>query len=605
VVQGADRQDLFQVRPDTLLWQITDWSGGEGQSVYGFQNQNKHAILQNVDPFSRPGTLTPGFLTTSVSTDNVIATTALISNTHNLVLLSLDTAQKYYKQAVGGSLSALLTMDSAHGSPPTAVPSPDGADSDDRYIYFNDQTSQDIWRYDTSDDELILWNNDITAVAGRAVIRELGDYIYVFTTGARGLGTASIDAKIYEIPKAGTTPLASVELASLRIPAANMEWTVTKFSNRLFAAYPFANGYSTIVELIPTSAAGPGTVAEIARIPGIFINSLWSQNGVLYFSGTSDTPGSSGRSTRYLMSLIPGETLGAIGLIRDKLEEEYNGITPGAEVPSSVTVSTFPVQEDSNFSTGNIRIMQLDTTKGALAQVSQDPTNSDIQPGQGVPFDETMTYAVVGGSRYAYTDFNAAFEDWSHFESPWHDLGLAEEKLLGSIKCSTESIPTNWSITLSYAINGSKTFTALTQTMDAGETEMTWDVSTVLSSIKFNKLKIKAAFQYTGTAGTSTTKPVIHGIQVAAMVVRKQSVWRLLLDCSDDHSGGEDSFTGKQKITNIKTAGDGESVIELQDGYASRIAGEYSTHAVVVDSYRSMLDKPGEGVIYLELIEVV
>ncbi len=60
VVQGAARQDLFQMRQDVLLWSLTDWSGGEGQYKYDPSAPNRHALLRNVQAFKRPGTLRPG-----------------------------------------------------------------------------------------------------------------------------------------------------------------------------------------------------------------------------------------------------------------------------------------------------------------------------------------------------------------------------------------------------------------------------------------------------------------------------------------------------------------------------------------------------------------
>src|SRR5690606_39665634 len=60
VVQG-EQSAKFQVRPDTLLWSLTDWSGGAGQFLFDLENPNRHRELHAVRAFERPGVLQPGF----------------------------------------------------------------------------------------------------------------------------------------------------------------------------------------------------------------------------------------------------------------------------------------------------------------------------------------------------------------------------------------------------------------------------------------------------------------------------------------------------------------------------------------------------------------
>src|SRR5690606_3956230 len=63
VVQGASSTQ-FQMRPDTLAWKIDDWSGGEGYRRWDPQNPNRMREIYNVDPFTVPGALRPGWFHT-------------------------------------------------------------------------------------------------------------------------------------------------------------------------------------------------------------------------------------------------------------------------------------------------------------------------------------------------------------------------------------------------------------------------------------------------------------------------------------------------------------------------------------------------------------
>jgi len=48
------------MRPDVLLWTVTDWSGGEGQIKLTPDSTGRHWRLNCVDPFTEPGKLMPG-----------------------------------------------------------------------------------------------------------------------------------------------------------------------------------------------------------------------------------------------------------------------------------------------------------------------------------------------------------------------------------------------------------------------------------------------------------------------------------------------------------------------------------------------------------------
>src|SRR3990167_5853737 len=55
VVQGVAGK--FQLRPDLLEWQLTDWSGGEGALIYDSDTTDRYFESHNVDPLTDPGKL--------------------------------------------------------------------------------------------------------------------------------------------------------------------------------------------------------------------------------------------------------------------------------------------------------------------------------------------------------------------------------------------------------------------------------------------------------------------------------------------------------------------------------------------------------------------
>jgi hypothetical protein len=188
--------------------------------------------------------------------------------------------------------------------------------------------------------------------------------------------------------------------------------------------------------------------------------------------------------------------------------------------------------------------------------------------------------------------------------TPWQDYGLVESKVLQSVRLHCEALPADWTITLSYAVDGSDSFTSAGAYATTSGTGTTYVVSTSAAVKEFRTLRLKIAMTY-GGAGTPTTYPKVLGAEVRASVDSQgPRTWQMLLDCYDENSEMQGSSrTGKTKILAVETAYAAD-VVELLDGYYSNDPNVYSTHNVTVDEYDIDLERPGAGAVLVTLREV-
>lgn len=591
MVQGEGKQDQFQARPDMLLWNITDWSGGEGQIVFNAQDANRHAVLYNVDPFIRPGTLQPGYdfqqLTDSGATP-LNKHLALTKMSDSLIGLDQDTAAKYYIwDNVNEYWGAEQTMTSVV---PTGISLGSTVCADETYVYFHEYNTNNVHRLIAGTTVNEVLSTSVTGtVLGQHAMEELGDYLYWVDFNT---------AEVVEIPKSGTPPVAGVQVWT-GDPAIDAAYTgkMAKGANRMYILFTTKTDDTSIIEIVPTSAAGPGYGREIARWNGIRGTSLWWHSGTL-FVGAMDSRYAENK--RVLMYLIPGGDYGTLGRVRPPEEEDYDGLPWGSE-QADLLLSPF-----LTYGADATRVWVIDTVSGGYAQLAEiDGTelSRHLVFHRGEMF---FSNPRTGAGGYTYRIYKDQYvqADVSYAITPWHNMGLSDEKILSSLVLSCEALPADWDIIISYAVDGSSSYTtAGTYTTDSG-TGTKYAVSTDSSTKKFRTLRVKIAFDYTG-AGSPTTKPVVHGVEVRAQVAKPVRVWNLLLDLSDDHGNASQSHVGSRKFTNITTAGQSGDVVDFKDGYANRLTGSYTQHDVVVDGYRMILDRAGEGVALVSLREVV
>ena len=572
-VQGESSQK-FQMRPDTLQWTITNWAGGEGQIKFDPQAPDRHRELTGVRVFERPGTLQPGYYMedtqdSSGSSDFAIAG-QMAEGVNGLFLLDFSAANRYQWLATKWGAATALTGASA------GVEINFGKiTADEDSIYWIEDNTTIVWKVSPPSAPATISTTDITVQT--TALDQLGPYVYAVDP---------VNGEVWEIPKSGAAAT-QIDDFSDETGALNKSWTIP-MDGKLYVA--FASGaYTLIREITPSSAAGVGFGAEIGRLPGFKIQSLWQHSGVLYLGGSMNTS-----DEDVIMYLSPGGNYGTIGRVRpgDDIGDIIGQHTGGAMLEHYFAI------EQIDGSTARQAIYQVDSVSGGMAMLSY---NED-----GDSADDTIHSLAVHKGDIFLSNYNGAspervmraradqYVKTSEAISPWHDFDLADEKILGSLVLSTEALPADWTVNVDYAIDGSTSFTTgITYTTTGGKgTKLA--ISTDSSTKKFRTLSIRIRMTYTG-AGVPTSGPVILGVDVLAMVAKPTKVWRLMLGLSDSHSA-QRGTSGSKLITNLETATALQKVIDFKDGYQNRDTNKFIAHDVVIDTYSILLTKPGEGI---------
>jgi hypothetical protein len=597
VEQGGDPQaPRYQTRPDILVWTIDDWSGGEGQIRCDPQSPSRAWRLNAVDPFIEPGKLMPGpYLDATLDSGGVNPfALSLAMSVSAGVLWGVDmnaTNAYYWSTATQKWSAAVALVGPAAGSANTAW-----ADND--YIYWKENNSDNVYRTLTSGAYTCTIINTDTLVTSREVdLVGVGNYLYLMENAT---------GKVWELAKSGAFPVASTLIDDPSDQAPDMvtaEGTCLMCAgdNRVYTVLSWTSGHTAIREITPTSAAGTGFGQEIAHVTGFIAESIWYHAGMLYLSGYEDTYT---RSKRCILYVQPGGEYGTMGRLRQG-STLYQPVLGGAQgqrmldmafLSSGIGSTYYPALWLLDAVSGGIALYGFGETLGfSSASAFHAPLAHDGQ------FFMTTAHDAVT-KRVIYTNATKFESDDAYSISPWQDFGLVEAKVLQSLRLHCEALPANWTITLSYAIDGSDSFTSAGTYTTTSGTGTTLTVSTSSSVKEFRTLRIKIAM--TCSTAAPTTRPKILGVEVRASVDSiGPRLWKLLLDCHDEHAEGGRSFDGKTKILAVETAYAAD-VVELLDGYYCGLPNVYSTHYVTMDDYDIDLERPGEGAALVTLREV-
>lgn len=592
VVQGTSRQDLFQSRPDVLLWSLTDWSGGEGQIKYVADASDRHAVLNNVDPFSRPGQLLAG-PAIEQSLDNAgspftgaKSTLVIFGKTGKLWAVDWDTTTKNYWIWNEGT----SRWSTANVIPTAAGPSlRDGVDADDQYLYYYDSSAGHLYKFDGT--TATKMNSTGLATTSGVVVRHLGDYVYLIQPAV---------GKAWEIVKTATGATAYTEIdnwdPATENAAADHYGQVCRGPDRLYILLAYKDGTATVRELAPSTAAGTGFGKEIAVWKGIHAHTIWFHNGLIQV-GAWKVGG--GQQERIILYQVPGSTYGTLGLVRDPLEEAYSAVHRGTDDGSGLDTFYFTV---SDTGLNNSRLYQIDSISGGMAQISQTgPDAHDCNAATAWNGDVFFSgFEVV--DEFIYRAVDGEYYDGGYAISPWHDMGLSDEKVLSSITLHCEQLPANWEVEIDYVFDGGSIYSQAGVYSTTNGTGEKYTVSTSGTPKTFRSMRVRITLDYTG-GGTPTTTPVINSVEVRAQLAKNTKRWNLLLDLQDDLAGSQQAQPGNLKIDNIQAL-DALTVVEFQDGYVNRKAGVFDSYDVVIDQATVVLDRAGEGYAQVILREV-
>lgn len=577
-VQGETRQK-FQMRPDTLLWTLTDWSGGEGQQKFDFRAPNRWRSLNGVRAFETPGKLKAGYYMEdtqdSTGASDLAIDGLLVVGIGALYLFDYDTNDAYLWDAANNKWGAGITQTGV-----TAGARRQAA-GDNNDLYWQETGASKVWKWDGAS----TWNTITTTLidTNDTFLAELGGYVY---------GVSPVLGKVWEMSKTPTT-ITEIDDFSDE-PGNNAKAAITTMDGKLYVLIGTVAA-SAIREITPSTAAGTGFGGEIARLQGFNASAIWGHSGTLYVIG------SYANGKRAIMYVQPDGTYGTLGQVRpgDDLSG-MSGATDGASM-----LEHYAATAQLSASEAGQGVIQIDSVSGGYAFLSYNEDGAATAEGvtsvaefDGDIFLSTNITATTRRTMRARED---QYVKTSYAVSPWHDFDLAEEKILSSLVLSMEKLPADWTVYVDYAINGADTWTnVITNTTDdsVGTTAV---VSTDTTTVGFRTLSIRVRMVY-GGGGVPTTTPVILGIDARAVVAQPVPVWRLMLDLSDDKSGNQGT-SGAKKIANIKTAAALKKVIAFKDGYDQREG--FTEYDVVIDQYGLILSQPGEGVAAVVLKEIV
>jgi hypothetical protein len=593
VVQGESGK--FQLRPDLLEWTMTDWSGGEGQVLWDEKQANRYHISHNIDPLVQPGRfrLADGYQATL---DNAGATFAevgvLTKGRDALWVVTTEDDEIYSWNTTTKRWSAGTTnAEAGFGDFFEDL----GHTGDTLALYLKENAVASIWKYNGT--TFVEWNTD-NADTGPNALVQLGDYIYyrkALASGSQG---------ILEIPKSGTAPVAStliLDLSDLGLGGLGLP-LLAAADNRVFAAAVGAEE-TVIYEIIPSTASATGFGRELLRQKGFQADCIWYHMGLLFMAGRQQAAGD---REQQLILYLQGESVGIVAKLRPDIAATSPIVSNDA---ATFDLTYFLAKYGPGDFTHEWTLFAVDLVTGNVAPLTVFNFGEATEPSSLVAWrGEVFTSKKAGaGKDRVYRTVNGTFVDTSavtaYLESPIHDFALTDEKILVGFEIQLEPLPSACSIQLQYQIDQDGTWTSLAALTTDNATGQTLTVSTADSPVIFRNLQWRLLME---NGGTTSQTPEILSVTARATVAKGLRVWDLLLDLADDNSEtGVAVWTGTHKYNTLLALTESNTVVELVDGYDTRITGTDNLYNVIVDEVQVRLDRPGEGVAQVRLREVI
>lgn len=593
VVQGDSGK--FQLRNDLLEWQITDWSGGEGAIKFQEGEANRYLEGHNIDPLDENGKLklARGYEETIVSGPTTMQKSLQLAKAFDgLYGASLDSASIFKWEEANEQWSVNIVNSEAGFAAGQYEQRGIAGDYDSLFLKENSVAA--IWRYNGT--SFVEFTTGVPGIVPVPMVN-LANFFYV-----PYLGNGST-VGLYEVSKSDTPPVT---------PELVLDLTDTGFQadhnflaagpNRVYLAQ-VSTDETVVWRIVPSTAASVGFGEEILRQNGLRVESIWNHMGVLFLAGRVGTVGA---SRKRVIMYLRGSEVGVLANVRDGVDSTgFVTGTEGQEFEKAYFVAKYGPGDNTHEWT----LFVVNLISGALVGTTVINVGADTQPQTLVAHNgevffgnersgtDARTYRVLNDGTHVNTNNVTA-----QLDSSIHDFGLVDEKILLSFRLSTEPLPANSSVQVLFQLDQDGTWRdAGTYSTNDG-TGTTFAISTAAQVRTFRNLQIRLKL-FNG--GTVADTPVVLSISARATVALGLNLWRLRLDLADDTgpAGGE-SYSGTEKITNLENLNDGDTVVELLDGYKDRRPGQYTTHNVVLDDAQIDLAKPGEGSAFVILREV-
>ena len=587
VVQSSDPK--YDLRPDTAVWEMTDWSGGEGTKKFDNETGNQYDLSYNIDALHTPGSIR---LSNAVEAAGINRTGTLVKASDKLFHFSSsdDTIGTY-----SGNLANTTWDEQDAGTISDSDYFGVRGDGDGKYIYMPIGSLNDIYRYEphatyTNDmADTDKWvDADSQAVFDRPLVK-IGNKIFIVH-----LDGAKISVVEYSTTATPTVSPTEIFVAyEGNLDAGSNQGIVCRGDNELFVCVRTKAGESILYRITPASALGEAFGTEVGRFPGFSVDCIWYASGVLLLAGTSTTTGVDKRTIYY----VKGTELGSFGLIRqDATFTDAKLITSTDASRMDRTFFLAPTGSASNYWT----LFTIDLLTGAIFGGPEFSAVRD--PNSVVDFLGRTFVSENKGSTSTQTYRTAGtYSTSGELITAIHDFDIGEEKTLMSIRLSTEPLPANTAVQVYYQDDQDGTWTSAgTYDTDSG-TGTTFKISTDSSSVKFKNLQLKIKL----TTSDATATPVVRSVQVRCTPTEYVREWDMLLDIAEvDAQAQGRAFTGAQLIDYIKAEATNENIIQFNNGYETPSAGSYDEHDVMIREYNINLTSAGQGVANIKVREV-
>ena len=579
----------LDLNPDSLVWESTDWSGGEGQKKWNPEQSNMYDLSYKIDALHTPGSIR---LANTVEASGISQKGTLIKANDKLVFFShQDDTYSVYSGNLANTTwtsndTSALTDDKIFGV---------RGDGDGKYAYIPVGNTDDVYRFSINDDstaaasETLFVNNDITSVHDRPLVK-VGNKLFVIH-----LETDTLKVIEYSVSAGALGSQKTVfETHESTLDAYSNQGIVARGDDELFICVRTKQGESILYRVKPSNQLGTGYGVEVGRLSGFTVDCIWYAAGVLFMGGTSTTTGVGERVIYY----AKGTELGSFGLLRQ--DEDFTDAKPILSTEAARMDRTFFLAPTGS-SSSTWTLFTIDLLTGAVFGgpefTSVDEPNSVTDFLGRIFVTQDKESSSAGSYRVAST-----YASSGELMSPVHDFQIADQKTLMSVRISTEPLPANTSVEVYYQNDQDGTWTLAGSAFDTtGGTSKTYEISTNSSSVKFNNLQLKVKLITTNSSVT----PVVRAVSARATPTEAVKEWDLILDVTDEDANAQgQSLTGATLIDNLQTAANQENVIQFLNGYENANAGSYDTYQTIIKQYGIQLTSPGQGNVVLRLREV-
>lgn len=616
----------FNLRPDLLDWNMTDWSGGEGYKIYDPDTPNGYLVGYDIDA-TTTGELylakefdetkdSGGSSDFAIDGSMATALDDLFIATNSLSAGGLG----YYKWNPTTSRWGTIVTPFGMANGMRLGSRAQGSSGNLYMVTDNGGGDASIWKLAGSFADL-MWGTE-SSWEVREVGGPLNKYLYMigndFITGM-GLVTEvmQFDTSLPAIA-AGTTVFSinDSEIDTIRFGIKAVVGPNKLYFNKLVKA-----ATSALYEITPTSAAEAAWGREVFRAPGFEIETLFYLFGNVFLLGRQKD-----RTTIFYFDSI-NETFGVAWVAPEERNHVWVSGLAADPYDMGPWVNTISGQEgfSNHFIHASgplndgteVTLMTLDGITGAVfggptwraGTLSGGFPAMNLKNCHGPVVFEGQIFTQVGyyiagpasASRTLVLTDNYTSKT-GYLYSAINDYGIIDEKVLASFSISLEALPAGNTVVVKYQLDQDGTWLTAGTVSVTGTKEQTFVVSSGSATRRFRNVQVLLELH----SDSASETPVVRSVRARATVIKGVRLWSLTLNATDELGAMQNrAWSGETLIENITTAADADSVITFKDGYSKKGPGKYTSYDVVIDDYAVINDRPGEGTVQLLLREVI